>query len=159
MASGRAIILRLRMEIKKNNYFWQEKHLEQLTDAEWESLCDGCARCCLHKLEDEDTEEIFFTRIACRLLDIPSRRCTRYEKRCELVEGCLDLRVGFSQFHWLPSTCAYRLLAEGKSLPQWHPLVCGDTQAMHAAGIGIGSFAIAESPSLDPSDFVVEWLV
>ena len=148
-----------RMEIKKKNYFWQEKRLEQLTDAEWESLCDGCARCCLHKLEDEDTGEIFFTRIACLLLDIPSRRCTQYAKRCELVEGCLDLRCGFSQFHWLPSTCAYRLLAEGKALPQWHPLVCGDTHAMHEAGIGIGSFAIAESPLLDPSDFVVEWLV
>jgi len=147
------------MEIEKKNYFWHEKNLAQLTDAEWESLCDGCARCCLHKLEDEDTGEIFFTRIACGLLDIPSRRCARYAKRCELVEGCLDLRAGFSQFHWLPSTCAYRLLAEGKGLPKWHPLVCGNSLDILKAGIGVSFFAIAESPSLDPSDFVVEWLV
>ena len=142
-----------------NKNFWQVKTLAEMTDSEWESLCDGCARCCLHKLEDEDTGEIFFTRIACRLLDIASCRCTRYTKRCEWVEGCLDLRAGFTQFHWLPSTCAYRLLAEGKSLPQWHPLVCGDPRAVLQAGMGINTFAIVESPSLDPSDFVIEWLV
>ena len=141
------------------NNFWQEKTLAQMTATEWESLCDGCARCCLHKLEDEDTDEIFFTRIACRLLDIPSCRCTNYPQRCELVPGCLDLQAGFTQFHWLPSTCAYRLLAEGKPLPPWHPLVCGEPRAVHEAGIGISAFAIAESPALDPEDYVIEWLV
>ena len=92
--------------------FWQEKTLARMSRAEWESLCDGCGKCCLHKLEDEDSGEIFFTRLACRLLDIEACRCTRYRQRCAEVEGCLDLRAGFTQFHWLPSTCAYRLLAD-----------------------------------------------
>jgi uncharacterized cysteine cluster protein YcgN (CxxCxxCC family) len=141
------------------NFFWQEKKLAQLTDSEWESLCDGCARCCLHKLEDEDTGEIFFTRVACRLLDIQACRCTRYAERCELVSDCLDLRAGFTQFHWLPSTCAYRLLAEEKDLPDWHPLVCGNSRAVSDVGIAINAFAIAETPLIDPADYVIEWLV
>ncbi len=139
--------------------FWQEKSLAQMTDSEWESLCDGCARCCLHKLEDEDTGEIFFTKVACRLLDIPSCRCTRYADRCELVEGCLDLREGFTQFHWLPSTCAYRLLAEGENLPDWHPLVSGNPQLVQDLGIAVSRFAIAETPSMNPDEHVIEWLV
>jgi uncharacterized cysteine cluster protein YcgN (CxxCxxCC family) len=139
--------------------FWQEKTLVQMSDAEWESLCDGCARCCLHKLEDEDTGEIFFTQIACRLLDIRACRCTRYAERCKEVSACLDLRADFTQFHWLPSTCAYRLLAEGKSLPQWHPLVSGDARTVRAAGIDIAAFAVPEQPETDPADHVIEWLV
>ena len=139
--------------------FWQEKSLAQMTDSEWESLCDGCARCCLHKLEDEDTGEIFFTRVACRLLDIPSCRCTRYADRCKLVQGCLDLREGFTQYHWLPSTCAYRLLAEGENLPDWHPLVSGNPQIVQDLGIAVSRFAIAETPSMNPDEHVIEWLV
>ena len=139
-------------------FFWQEKPLFQMTAAEWESLCDGCARCCLHKLEDEDTGEVFFTSIACRLLDIQSCRCSRYSERSKLVADCLDLMDGFTQFHWLPSTCAYRLLAEGKDLPDWHPLVCGDVGRVHEAGISVQTFAVAENPQLEPSDFVIEWL-
>lgn len=138
--------------------FWQAKTLQQMTDAEWESLCDGCARCCLHKLEDEDTGEIFFTRVACRLLDIPAGRCTRYQERCSLVESCLDLRQGFTEFHWLPSTCAYRLLAEGKPLANWHPLVSGDPDSTSAAGLAVASFAISESPALELDGQVIEWL-
>ncbi len=141
------------------NKFWQDKSLTQMSTAEWESLCDGCARCCLHKLEDEDTGEIFFTKIACRLLDISACRCTDYAERCAKVEGCLDLRSGFTQFHWLPSTCAYRLLAEGKNLPDWHPLVCGNLNRVKEVGIAINKFAIAENPSLDPVEHVIEWLV
>jgi uncharacterized cysteine cluster protein YcgN (CxxCxxCC family) len=143
--------------LRKN--FWQEKSLAQMTDSEWESLCDGCARCCLHKLEDEDTGEIFFTKVACRLLDIPSCRCTRYADRCELVEGCLDLREKFTQFQWLPSTCAYRLLAEGENLPDWHPLVSGNPQIVQDLGIAVSRFAIAETPSMNPDEHVIEWLV
>ena len=130
-----------------------------MTVTEWESLCDGCARCCLHKLEDEDTGEIFFTKVACRLLDIQACRCTQYAERCEWVAGCLDLRAEFTQFHWLPSTCAYRLLAEGKNLPDWHPLVCGDTHTIRENGLAVNAFAIAETASLNPADFVIEWLV
>jgi uncharacterized cysteine cluster protein YcgN (CxxCxxCC family) len=141
------------------NFFWQEKKLAQLTNSEWESLCDGCARCCLHKLEDEDTGEIFFTSIACRLLDIRACRCTRYTERCELASDCLDLRAGFTQFHWLPSTCAYRLISEGSNLPDWHPLICGDPNMVRKVGIAVNKFAITETPSMDPTDYVIEWLV
>jgi uncharacterized cysteine cluster protein YcgN (CxxCxxCC family) len=145
------------MELRRN-FFWREKQLAHMTELEWESVCDGCARCCLHKLEDEDTGEIFFTQVACRLLDIQACRCTRYAQRCEWVADCLDLRVGFTQFHWLPSTCGYRLLAEGKSLPDWHPLVSGDPGSVFEAGIAVNAFAIAENPSMDPADHVIEWL-
>lgn len=139
--------------------FWQEKTLAQMSDTEWESLCDGCARCCLHKIEDEDTGEIFFTRLACRLLDIEAGRCTRYARRCAEVPGCLDLRAEFTQFHWLPSTCAYRLLAEGKRLPQWHPLVSGNPRSVREGGMSVAAFAIPENPAADPADYVIEWLV
>jgi len=139
--------------------FWQVKTLAQMSVAEWESLCDGCARCCLHKLEDEDSGEIFFTRLACRLLDIEACRCTGYARRCAEVEGCLDLRAGFTQFHWLPSTCAYRLLAEGQGLPAWHPLVSGDPGTVREAGVDVSAFALPERPEADPADYVIEWLV
>jgi len=138
--------------------FWQEKTLAQMSEAEWESLCDGCARCCLQKIEDEDTGEVFFTRLACRLLDVKACRCTRYASRCAEVKGCLDLRAGFTQFHWLPSTCAYRLLAEGKDLPAWHPLLTGDARSVRKAGIDVSSFALPERPESDPVDHVIEWL-
>lgn len=136
--------------------FWQEKTLQELTAEEWESLCDGCAKCCLHKIEDEDTEEIFFTKLACRLLDIPSCRCMRYGKRSLLVPECLDLRAGFTQFHWLPMTCAYRLLAEGKPLPKWHPLVSGRAETVREARMDVSNFAIPERPGLELSEHVIE---
>ncbi len=138
--------------------FWQEKTLSQMSFPEWESLCDGCARCCLHKLEDEDSGEIFFTRVACRLLDIETCRCTRYADRCRLVTDCLDLRSGFTQFHWLPSSCAYRLLAEGKDLPAWHPLISGDPGTVRGAGMMVNLFAISEDQAEDPAEYVIEWL-
>jgi len=129
-----------------------------MSQAEWDSLCDGCARCCLHKIEDEDTGEVFFTEIACRLLDIPTCRCTRYASRCQEVEGCLNLREAFTQFHWLPSTCAYRLLAEGNDLPVWHPLVSEDKQSVRKAGIDVSAFALPEHPKVDLVEHVIEWL-
>src|SRR5690606_13280049 len=112
---------------------------------EWESLCDGCGKCCLHKIEDEDTGELFFTSVACRLLDIEACRCKHYPRRTELVPECLDLRAGFTQYQWLPSTCAYRLLAEGKDLPSWHYLVSGDSEAVHDAEVSVRHYAIPET--------------
>jgi uncharacterized cysteine cluster protein YcgN (CxxCxxCC family) len=139
--------------------FWLEKPLNQMSRDEWESLCDGCGRCCLHKLEDEDTGEIFFTRMACRLLDVATCRCTDYQNRRAKVPECLDLRAGFKEFHWLPSTCAYRLLAEGRPLFPWHPLITGDPDSVRQVGIAVSPFAIPEDLASDPAEHVIEWLV
>lgn len=104
--------------------FWRRKSLTEMTEREWESLCDGCALCCLQKVEDEDTEEVFYTRVVCHLLDFDNCYCTRYTERTKLVPNCVKLRPeDVSEFHWLPPTCAYRLIYEGKDLPDWHPLI------------------------------------
>ncbi len=139
--------------------FWQTKTLAEMNGAEWESLCDGCGKCCLHKLEDEDSGQIVFTRLACEQLDLASCRCRHYSERNHLVPNCLDLhQPGFSQFHWLPSTCAYRLLSEGQPLPIWHPLVTGNRYSTQAAGKTISRIAITASAEDDPEDYIIDWL-
>ena len=125
---------------------------------EWESLCDGCGRCCLHKLEDEDTGDVFFTRVACRLLDIETCRCTQYGDRTRLVPDCLDLRLSPYKLHWLPSTCAYRLLSQGEELPEWHPLISGTPQSVIDAGLSVSTIAIPEGQAGDLEDHVDEEL-
>ncbi len=106
--------------------FWQHKRLAQMSDEEWESLCDGCGQCCLNKLQDADTDEIYFTNVACNQLNIKTCQCRNYERRFELEEDCIKLtRENLTTFDWLPRTCAYRLLGEGKTLPAWHPLRVG----------------------------------
>ena len=106
--------------------YWERKALDQMSVEEWEGLCDGCAKCCLHKLEDIDTGELAFTNVACRLLDIGACSCGNYERRNALVPDCVVLNPkNVGELVWMPSTCAYRLLAEGKPLPHWHPLVSG----------------------------------
>ncbi len=125
--------------------FWKRKSLDEMTGEEWESLCDGCGRCCLLKLEDEDTGEIVYTRIACKLLDIGSCRCGSYALRRRIVPDCVELTpVAAATLDWLPSTCAYRLIARGENLAWWHPLVSGDPQTVHEAGISVKDFAISE---------------
>ncbi|BBL70820.1 YcgN family cysteine cluster protein [Methylogaea oryzae] len=138
--------------------FWRTKSLAEMTETEWESLCDGCGKCCLHKIEDEDTEEILFTDVACRLLDIGRCRCSRYAERAVLIPECLDLRHGFDQWQWLPVTCAYRLLAQGGELPSWHPLVCGNAELVHVVGASVRDFAVPESEAVLLEDHVIEWL-
>ncbi len=140
--------------------FWQTKKLSEMSTAEWESLCDGCAKCCLNKLEDEDTGEIFFTRVACDLIDLESCRCTRYRERTTIVPECIDLKQHhhFSEYNWLPATCAYRLLSDGKDLPNWHPLVSGNSNSVKEAGVSISSFAIKEAQVDDLEDHIIEWL-
>ena len=125
--------------------FWKRKSLAEMSADEWESLCDGCALCCLQKLEDEETGEVYFTDIACRLLDTETCRCTDYGNRARLVSTCLVLSADEPEaFHWLPATCAYRLLANGNDLPEWHPLVTGLPDAVHEAGISARGKCVSE---------------
>jgi uncharacterized cysteine cluster protein YcgN (CxxCxxCC family) len=126
--------------------FWKTKPLEQLSREEWESLCDGCGRCCLFKFQDEDTEEVFYTNVACKLFDRHAARCTRYLERSVLVPSCLTLDTDLvHKLNWMPETCAYRLLAEGKDLPGWHPLVSGDQASVIRAGISMRGRVILEN--------------
>jgi hypothetical protein len=125
--------------------FWERKSLGEMTRREWESLCDGCAKCCLHKLEDIETGELAFTNVACRLLDLNACRCGNYERRSTLVPDCVVLDPqNVSELHWMPSTCAYRLLAEGQTLPEWHPLVTGDPDSVHRVGISVRGRSVSE---------------
>jgi len=118
--------------------FWRSKTLEEMTEAEWESLCDGCGRCCLVKLEDEDSGKIHATDIGCRLFDAATCRCHDYTNRSKTVPDCVTLTPeAVRTLPWLPPTCAYRLLGEGKDLPWWHPLVSGDPQTVIAAGVSV----------------------
>jgi hypothetical protein len=118
--------------------FWQEKTLEAMSPEEWESLCDGCGRCCLVKLEDEDSGEILYTDVGCTLLDSESCRCGDYSNRQEKVPDCVRLTTeAIRSLSWLPPTCAYRLIEDGKDLYWWHPLVSGDPDSVHAAGISV----------------------
>lgn len=124
--------------------FWKSKSLKELSSKEWELLCDGCALCCLHKLEDEDTGEIYYTQVGCRYLNSDTAHCTCYNKRFSNVSSCLKVKPETRIMKMLPKTCAYRLVAEGKDLPDYHHLICGDPNKIHDAGVSCRGKAIPE---------------
>ena len=126
--------------------FWEAVPLKQMTRTEWEALCDGCGKCCLNKLEDDETGDVALTRVACRLLDDTTCRCAHYENRHQFVPDCIVLDPATIEQHmyWLPRTCAYRLLYEGRQLAEWHPLVSGTAQSVHDAGVGVQSMTVSE---------------
>jgi len=130
--------------------FWKHKSLAEMNQDEWESLCDGCALCCLHKVQDDDTGEVFYTDIACRLLDLETCRCTDYTNRAKEVVECLVLVADQPEaFQWLPASCAYRRLSKGQDLPDWHPLITGDPGSAHSAGVSIKGFAVSENETTE----------
>jgi uncharacterized cysteine cluster protein YcgN (CxxCxxCC family) len=130
--------------------YWKRKSLAEMNPTEWEGLCDGCALCCMHKLEDEDTGEVLYTDLACRLLDVSTCRCTDYLNRARQVADCLLLSVHEPEtFAWLPASCAYRRLANKQELPDWHPLLTGDPDSVHDAGISVRDYAISENDSTE----------
>ena len=132
--------------------FWRAKTLEEMNPAEWEALCDGCGRCCLVKLEDEDAGEVHLTRLACRLLDHSTCRCSDYANRFEKVHDCIRIDAAkVREIDWLPSTCAYRLVAEGRDLLWWHPLLSGDPETVHRAGVSVRGWAVSEA-KIKPKD-------
>jgi len=145
----------------QKGFFWKTKTLEEMSDVEWESLCDGCARCCLEKLEDEDTGKIYFTHVSCRLLDAGLCACRDYANRSEQVADCVRLTpANVRTLNWLPPSCAYRLVAEGRDLYWWHPLISGDPNSVHEAGVSVrGRVQGSENEVADEDleDHIVKW--
>jgi uncharacterized cysteine cluster protein YcgN (CxxCxxCC family) len=141
-----------------NRPFWKRKSLAAMTGDEWERLCDGCGKCCLEKLEEARSGEISYTDVACRLLDTAACRCRHYRARRLYVPNCEYLTpANVPQFRWLPSTCAYRLLAEGRDLPWWHPLVSGDRETVHLAGQSVRGRAVPPGRARALHLHIVDW--
>ncbi|HEY9078763.1 MAG TPA: YcgN family cysteine cluster protein [Magnetovibrio sp.] len=137
--------------------FWRKKRLQDMTPAEWESLCDGCGRCCLEKLEDMHSGEISYTNVACSLLDLETCRCAHYAERQRYMPDCVALTsANVGELHWMPYSCAYRRLAEGRDLADWHPLVSGDPDSIFKAGIAVRGRCISASEAGDLEDHIVD---
>ena len=141
--------------------FWKRKRMEEMTSAEWESLCDGCGRCCLNKLQEEGSERTYFTDVACKLLDCSTARCKDYKHRQKKVKDCVQLTPkSVRRIVWLPPTCGYRLVADGRDLYWWHPLVSGDPDTVFAAGVSVaGRVHLTEDdvPDADLEKHIVKW--
>jgi len=142
--------------------FWEVIPLAAMTREQWEALCDGCGLCCLHKVEDDVTGEVFYTNVACRHIDRHACRCTCYPDRTVVDGGCVSLTPeGAARWTWLPATCAYRRVAEGRPLEWWHPLISGDPETVHRAGISLRGRTVAEEAVEGEAlaDHIVDWLV
>ena len=140
--------------------FWTDTPLEKMTPSQWESLCDGCGKCCVLKLEDVDTGTVHYTDVGCRLLDCTTARCRDYSQRKSLVPDCVILTAdNLNKFAWMPSTCAYRLLFEGKDLPEWHPLITGDRNSPQRAGHSVAGriFTEADIDEDNLPDHITYW--
>ena len=138
-------------------FFWETTDLAALSAEQWEALCDGCGKCCLHKLEDVDTGELFYTNVACRLLDLRTGLCARYAERTRWVPDCIPLTPSnVRNLDWLPTTCAYRLCAAGQPLPDWHPLISGDPCSTLRAGMSVRGLAIPEHRARRLEDHILE---
>jgi uncharacterized protein len=141
---------------KVTEKYWQDTPLAQLNQAQWESLCDGCGLCCLHKLQDEDTDEVVYTRVVCRYSDLKTGQCGDYANRSTNVPTCVPLTLErVAQFDWLPETCGYRRRYFGKPLPDWHPLNVGDYHQVKYHGLQSINLVV-ESPELDEQDYLIE---
>ncbi|ACV75688.1 MAG: YcgN family cysteine cluster protein [Zymomonas mobilis] len=137
--------------------FWEKIPLDAMKREEWEALCDGCGKCCLFKLEDEDTGDVVYTNVACRLLDRASGQCCNYKHRKKYVPDCVRLEVSLlGKIPWLPESCAYRLLYEGQPLPEWHYLLCGDRDAVHRVGESVQGWTVSEDQAGDLENHLVE---
>ena len=142
-------------EVRDTPPFWRTKRLEEMSDPEWESLCDGCGRCCLIKLEEEDTGKIHYTSLGCKLLDSATCRCSNYAARATIVTDCIKLTPQTVQtLQWLPPTCGYRLVREGRDLMWWHPLVSGSADTVHQAGVSVRGRVHASEDDIPTEEFV-----
>lgn len=138
--------------------FWKTTPLADMTTEQWESLCDGCGRCCLHKLRDDDTEELHYTSVACRLLDVKTCQCTDYPKRHRKVQDCVTLTPAMiPDLDWLPPDCAYKRLSDGLDLPAWHPLITGDPNTVITSGASAAGRCISERRAGALEDYIVDW--
>jgi uncharacterized cysteine cluster protein YcgN (CxxCxxCC family) len=141
--------------------YWNNTPLHELSHEQWEMLCDGCGKCCLHKLQDEDTNEVFYTRVACKLLDTKSGGCQDYDQRFSRVPDCMDVaKMLPSEMAWLPNSCAYRLRADNKPLPQWHPLISGKQSSVHKETKSIRGLVVSEVDvdEADLENYIIRWI-
>ena len=139
--------------------FWNIKKLNQFTKKEWEALCDGCGKCCLLKIEDEETGKVEFTNVSCKLLSNKSCQCKKYEKRHIFVDDCIKLdHKNIKKIKWMPKTCSYRLIYEGKNLPEWHHLISNDLQTIHNTGNSVKGKTIRENKKINIEDYIIDWV-
>lgn len=158
MPGGAIANISWRKEMCDSTRFWEATPLQEMTATQWESLCDGCGKCCLHKVEDEDSGDIFVCNVACKLLDLDSCRCSDYERRKKLVPDCTVLTIdSLDDFKWLPKTCAYRLVYEGKPLESWHPLISGNSESVHEAGFSVRGRVVSEDQADDLDWHITDW--